>query len=212
MVSKVKVLVGMPTGETYSFPFFQSYLKAVHLAEDQGIVALQPSCYRNICAARNEIANVAVENDFTHVFFMDSDMGFPELALSRLLQHDVDVVGGYYNRKTTGFMPNVFKPEGDSGVWSTRIPEKKLEKVVAIGTGCLLIKVDVFRKIEPPWFLYAPSPKAKHHLKTEDVVFCERLTEAGIDIYCDGTIRCSHAAVVKIVPVDNGKVKVEPIL
>ena len=39
-------------------------------------------------------------NDYTHLMFIDSDIGFPPQAIARLIAYDKDIVGGVYPRKS----------------------------------------------------------------------------------------------------------------
>lgn len=220
MRSKNKVLVSMPTDYMYEYPFIVSYAKAIQLHEDEGVYNCRYSAYKNIVGARNESAYDALQDrTITHVFFMDSDMKFEELTLSRLLAHNKDIVGGLYMRKGGEFYPNVFRIVDDGtehGQMQTFFPKAKRGELVecaAIGTGCMLINVDVFRKIEPPWFLYEPyfEPDKRHKTQTEDIVFCRYAREAGYKIYVDPNIHAGHVGLFTVWPEDETRVRTEPL-
>ena len=51
--------------------------------------------------------------------------------------------------------------------------------------GCTLIKVDVFKKIEMPWFVTTGQ-------LTQDSFFSQKARDAGYTLWCDTSIRCDH--------------------
>ena len=67
--------------------------------------------------------------------------------------------------------------------------------------------------IEMPWFEYVLSVNSTDgHMKTEDLVFCEKAKEKGYEIHCDGTIKCGHVNQFIIWPTEEaGKQRVEPV-
>jgi len=187
----VKVLVGVPSGDSVVLPFWHSFTKAV------GTSWAKWDLYNvrgmNTVSARNKIVYRAIEQKFDYVFFMDSDMVFPHGTLDRLLHHHKDIVGGFYTRKKGQFLANAFKLGfAENGHLLTEFVSD-FREVEAIGTGCLLVKTAVFEKIGKPWFEYEPIPDSPDgHMATEDIVFCRRAKKLGYKIYCDGTIACGH--------------------
>lgn len=199
---KAQVLVGVPSGDSVPVSFFSTFPQAVKLGE--GGWRLYSVRGMNVVSARNKIVYKALIDGFTHVFFMDSDMEFPQSALERLLHHDKDIVGGFYCRKKKGFLPNAFKlGERFDGKLMTEYVDD-LREVEAIGTGCLLIKTEVFEKIKKPWFEYRVANAEDCHMATEDIVFCEKAKEAGYKIYCDGTVNCGHIGAFSVKLVKDG--------
>jgi len=210
---KARVLVGVPSGDSLPLPFFTSFPQAVKM-EDGGW-RLYSVRGMNTVSARNKIVYKALNENYTHVFFMDSDMEFPQSALERLLHHNKDIVGGFYCRKKKGFLPNAFKLgiKEKNSLMTEYVDD--FREVEAIGTGCLLIKTEVFKKIEKPWFEYRVTDAPDCHMSTEDIVFCDKAKEAGYKIYCDGTVNCGHVGtfVVKLEKNHLGQpwAKVEPV-
>uniref|UniRef100_A0A6M3L582 Putative glycosyltransferase n=1 Tax=viral metagenome TaxID=1070528 RepID=A0A6M3L582_9ZZZZ len=169
----------------------------------------------NAVSARNKSVYYMLyhKTEFTHLFFMDSDMWFPKGTLEKLLSYDKDIAGGWYLRKRKGFYPTVFEigSRTPHGFYKTIWPEGLIE-VDAIGTGCLLIKREVLEKIEPPWFEYRVSGHPDQHMTTEDIVFCEKAKKKGFQIWCDGDIRCGHCNMFIIRPGETkGKKEIRPV-
>jgi hypothetical protein len=63
-----------------------------------------------------------------------------------------------------------------------------LVKVVATGTGCLLIKTSVFEGVYP-WFYFSEH---EGNPVGEDINFCYDAGKAGYSVYVDTTIRTEH--------------------
>lgn len=164
--------------------------------------------------ARNDIVRQALSNKSTHLFFVDQDMVLPEMALTRLLSHKRDVVGGLYFGKDDLFTPVAFNFDGpafrrvydladDPAVYRRAWmpdehddltcpcgkPDDHTHAVGGVGMGCALVTTRLFRKMknyfgDEEWF----SSKECG----EDVHFARRCEEMGIPIYLDGFINCGH--------------------
>ena len=140
---------------------------------------------------RNTLAQIAVDNEFNHLWLVDNDMTFPPDTLARLLQHDKAIVGAAYNyrnlpQRTTVKLRN---PEG-----LVYIPDKipdRLFACYAIGSGCKLVKTEALRLMPRPWFWLRHDENGQM-ITTDDVWFCEQAQSVGIDTWCDPTISARH--------------------
>jgi GT2 family glycosyltransferase len=205
----VNVLVGIPSGDSVSIAFMRTHVAALNLKK--GRVYRYSVTGMNAVSARNEIVAKALEENHSHVFFMDSDMTFPKDCLQTLLGRDKDVVGGFYLRKKGQFLPNAFElGERKGNLLKTEFVEE-LKEVEAIGTGCLLVKTQVFRDIKKPWFEYECHDQDRGHMSTEDIVFCDKARDAGYKIWCDGTIKCGHVGSFVVMPVSGKRVDIQPV-
>lgn len=207
-----KILVGLPSGGTIPIHLMGCYADAVRLRDENDSTKLFNHRGTNAVTARNRCVHEMLKGEYTHLFFMDSDMVFPDGTLQKLLDHDVDVAGGFYVRKRAGFLPNAFllgeRPNGKFVTeWVTEYKE-----VESLGTGCVLIKREVFEKIPCPWFEYLWSGDPDGRMRTEDLVFFDKAKDLGYKVYCDGTIRCGHVNNMIIWPeMEPNKIRVEPV-
>ena len=112
----IKVMIGIPSLFDIPIVFMEHYSDAVKLRKDVGLIKRLNIRGTNTVTARNGIVSKFLDTDYTHIFFMDSDMVFPKDTLQRLLDRDVDIVGGFYLRKRKGFLPNSFKLGARVGV------------------------------------------------------------------------------------------------
>lgn len=201
-MTRTKVLIGIPLLQSVAAEFFKSFLGAINIAPEQAEMMIMHTKWGNTVNARNEIVEECLKDDFTHLFFMDSDMAFPEFTLQRLLLHDVDIVAGYYLKKIPMFDPVVLLQNNNGSLYKTYLPEETdtLVEVATIGTGCCLIKRKILESFKWPWFEYIPYPDGKHRFQTEDVVFCDKAREKGFKIYCDPTVSCVHIGTSHVEP------------
>jgi len=116
----------------------------------------------------------ALETDATHVMFVDSDMTMPPNTITDLLEHNRDIVGCYYKKR-----------DGSGDTVGELIPALKktgLVEALHLGTGMLMININVFKKMAEPWFNVG-----LHEGKwlSEDQYFCEVATLLEYKIMCD---------------------------
>lgn len=180
----------------------------------QVIISRRYSC--NIYYVRNMCLGASVNRgknqkpfdgkiDYDYICWIDSDSIFNFNMLQKLLNHNVDMVGGlqiyedgtgftcgnldeeYF--KTNGFM-EYYTPES---IKKAKINDKGLIDVDYIGFGLVLIKKGVIESMEYPWF------RAKwfeinncKDFSMEDVGFCVGVKKSGYKIYVDPTIKVGH--------------------
>ena len=136
---------------------------------------------------RNQLVDVALTNGSSHLLFIDSDIEFPPDAPARLLAHDKDIVGGYYNTRRGNNPVRVASPDGKL-VPPDPLPDQ-LFPCRVLPTGFMLIKLSCLHKLQRPYFAVIT-----HELGTvgEDVSFCKKAHDAGLEIWCDPTIPLGH--------------------
>ena len=141
---------------------------------------------------------------------VDNDVVLPKDALANLLDDSKEVCLGFYAHRDTG---NVYRGRTcvcklltDSGSRWKNYPleseytAKELSELKAKGEykvrihgggmGCALIRTDVFRKIEYPWYDWV---NYKHRgMLSEDLYFCEQCKANSILVYTDTRVNCGH--------------------
>ena len=137
---------------------------------------------------RNSLVHTAVIEKCDYILFIDADMRFPKTTLERLLAHKKDIIGV---NATTRMMPpsptakNIQINEDGSVDWLAVYSnkEKGIGKVDAIGCGVMLIKTSCLKDIPQPYFYFEQLLKGK--LLGEDIYFCIKAKDAGIDTWVD---------------------------
>lgn len=197
-----KILIGIPSLGEIRCETVCSLIPALSEIPEHSTCLMTPcGCY--IHQLREFLANQALESKADYLMFIDSDMVFTADAIRRLLNRNKDIIGANYNYKlsdrvsVTKIDPDVISPEFYEddprfpGVkkFSMKMPTEPII-VRAVGTGFLLIKTDVFRKIPKPWFWFELSDDG--NLIGEDVYFCDKAKKFGFDVWCDPTIPVGH--------------------
>jgi hypothetical protein len=142
--------------------------------------------------ARNHCVEAAFEFGSSHIMFIDDDVLCPVDALLRLMNHDVPVAAGVYWSKQRPSSPLIFV-EGHTGGYTDWELGDLLE-VDACGMGCTLLKMEVFEKMDPPWF---KTIRGEYDdgvgFMTEDIFFCKKMhKELGLRPLVDTGIQCIH--------------------
>lgn len=96
--------------------------------------------------ARNRVvAEFLAAPQFSHLLFIDADIGFTAAAVLRLLAHDKPLIGGLYRRKMldrVDFAWNRLPPDQER-----RNPVTGAISCAAVATGFMLVRREVFARI-----------------------------------------------------------------
>lgn len=163
----------------------------------------------DVARARNKIAQQTIDEEFDYVLMVDNDVVLPEDALINLLDDAKDVCLGYYahrDAETNLYTGNTcvckkgylnYPLESQFTAQDMLDLQKQRKYKVEIhggGMGCALIKTDVFKQIQYPWFKWEnyPGKVGNRPVLSEDLYFCEQLHKARIPIYTDSRVGCGH--------------------
>lgn len=173
---KTKVLVGLPNGGSVRVETLNSLMGFDKSGLEVGLCT-PSSCL--ITKNRNTICEVAIKDNFDYVMFCDADMSFSHSCVKDLVESGKDIVAA-----NCAFRKYPIKFTADNGQTPTTEFSKGLEKVKNVGTGFMLIKVDVLRSIPRPWFMVGYNPQTRKEFG-EDYYFCKKAVDLGYEIYID---------------------------
>jgi hypothetical protein len=206
-ITKTKLLIATPSYDKKVHAHYTiSLIGTKNLLESQGIEVdfrfrLGDSL---LVSARNGILQDFWESDATHILCIDSDIGWPPLAVLAMLQSEKDFIAGVYPTRwdNQGFFYTPCLNENGN-----RIMEGHLIKMEYIPAGFMLFSKKVISKMRDvyPELYY----KSKHDSKDigycffdtevyeqqlwgEDYVFARRVRNAGFDIWVDPLIEFKH--------------------
>jgi len=187
---------------------FMSYIKWANTCRQLGIDWTMETMTNEslISRARNTlVAKFLANPDSTHLMFIDADIGWEPWHLLVMLNRQVDVIGGLYPMKT---LPVKWVVNGFDGAEEG---EDGLQEVSKTGTGFMLVKRDVFEKLNAhpavkPFNNDIGLPKElDQHLRTyydtavrenryysEDWTFCENWRDIGGKIWVDKRVLLKH--------------------
>ncbi len=137
----------------------------------------------------------------THILFVDSDVLPRTNTLEKLLNLDKDIVTGVYPMTTrNGLFWSVSREEPFNPLGVDDLPDNPF-KVKSCGFGIVLIKINVFEKLEWPYWKNEFEPGVIK--KGEDIYFCDKVREAGFDIWCDPKVKCNHIRISNLLSIMN---------
>lgn len=145
---------------------------------------------------RNMAAKVALEQECDYLMFIDDDMVLHPDTFESLLKADKDIVMALTFIRGGEFPPMFFKKvPREKGYdltyytdWKDHVDENGLVECQALGFATVLIKTEILKKLEPPYFLTISG-------STEDVYFCcKAKQEIGehVSIFVDTKVPTGH--------------------
>jgi FkbM family methyltransferase len=159
--------------------------------------------------ARNTLVNTFLKGSWRYLFFLDADLAFKASDLRRLLDHQKEIICGFYAKKKPGPAQWVCNPKTDK-------PDAEgLVELWEGPTGCMLIRREVFERIiaTHPQTAFVPDqgtadapqqyavfwsgvvfdPRVqRRRWMSEDWMFSLVSRQVGYTIYSDPTVICKH--------------------
>ena len=196
----MKTLIAIPCTEHVSRDFFQSALNLRVPGETHWATFSSSLVYES----RSNLAHVAMEGGYDRVLWLDSDISFDEDLAERLaadMDQGLDYVCALVFTRRGLAKPAIYSDLGyfkhESGKTASYAktfldyPRDSLFRVEASGMAACMMSVDVIRRVAEAYdYLGVFSPLPGNF--GEDLSFCMRLKELGIEMYCDSRIKCGH--------------------
>lgn len=148
-----------------------------------------------LSSASNMIVKAVLELKPDYIFWTEMDMVLPSHSVRTLYKnmttHNLDVLAGVYFLRGNG-QPCLYKQI----VWSKAnpyshtpiftFPKNAIFQVGCPGMGCVLLKREVFEKLEEPWF------DDQEKKCGTDMYFYHNLSEKGVKVYADSSVLCDQ--------------------
>lgn len=141
-------------------------------------------------------------------FLLNDDQIYPRHTLNQLLAHGKEAVCVVALNRRPPHQPLLYDFLPEVGHFVQRRladGEKGLIPVDGAGGGGLLLHRSVFEKVPAPWWEVKPFPNGDHG--GEDLEFCRKMKDAGIQLWCDLESPVGHVGDFAITPVrtEDGK-------
>jgi hypothetical protein len=133
--------------------------------------------------SRAGLVKRAFEIDATHLLFVDSDQTFEGDILHKLLECEKPIVA--CNIATKRFPANSTARVRKNGAYVpvyTKPESEGLRQVDRVGSGIMLVEMDVFRRIPQPWFNIVWREELDDY-EGEDWFFLQKCEDAGIPVF-----------------------------
>lgn len=196
----MKIFIAIPTFENISPDTF----KSIYGLDHGGHWLVFDYVRGYDCAmARNMIARQSLEENADYVLMVDSDIIVPGNAIVDMLSCDADVVIGICAHRNAANIyegkTSVCKNDGENDYTHQYTAQEIIElrdqgeykiQIHGGGMGCTLIKTDVFKRLEYPYFKW--TDYGNGYVLSEDLYFCEQCKANGIPIYADTRVTPQH--------------------
>ena len=188
---------------------FMSYIKWSNVCRQLGIDWTMETMTNEslISRARNTLtAKFLYNKESTHLMFIDADIGWEPWHLLVMLNAQKDVIGGLYPMKS---LPVKWCVNGFEGAEVSE--DGNLQEVSKTGTGFLLIKREVFEKLNahpatkpfmndiglpvelnPFMKTYFDTAVRENRYYSEDWTFCENWRDIGGKVWVDKRVLLKH--------------------
>lgn len=194
----MKTLIAIPCMDMVHTVFMKSLMGMNRV----GQTGFAFSCSSLVYDARNTLAKQAVTEGYDRVLWLDSDMDF-EPDLLQKLSEDMDegreLVSGLYFKRKAPVKPVIYKNlgyyknEDESGVTPVAVsyedyPRDSVFPIAACGFGGVLVTTDLIKRVGDKFGL----PFSPIMGFGEDLSFCSRVTELGVEMFCDSRVKMGH--------------------
>jgi hypothetical protein len=154
----------------------------------------------DIVASRNILIDRFMEEErYTHLLFIDSDQGFPNGTVMRLLSHKANFVGVPIKLRRQEIKWNIARlPPYDLFWWNGRVLG-----IGSIGAGMIMLNRGCIERMLEAYPDRFTGEDGKQHSMlfvssgntSEDIGFCNRWTEIGGRVWADPAIEVVHLGV-----------------
>ena len=192
----MKLMVAVPTVDYVHADFVKSLAKlSLRLGRERIPADIEIIGGTLVYIARNRLAQRAIRDEYTHVLWLDSDMTFSDRIVEDLLFCGKDMVCGAFVSRRPPYGPCVYTDISDPA---------NMKKVENFGTepfrvdGCgfatVLTSVSLLDAVQSNFgTCFRPTEQYG-----EDLAFCDRVKQLGMEIWCEPTVRPGHIAHVPV--------------
>lgn len=191
-------MIGIPIHRAIEFKVFESFVRLANLRGQHEYYFCMAS-NSLVYDAREHIASEFLKSECEYLMFFDSDMTFHPKTVEYLARHKRPFVTAKAFKRTPPHQPcfytKVEVKDGEPHLESPVEYGQGLLPIEGAGLACALIHRSVFEQIEVPYFFPLPNIG-------EDLTFCLKLKDKGIQMYCDTTLQCGHMTSTEIMESD----------
>jgi len=195
-----KLLIGVPTLDYMNVEFVRSLTALLMRLKDDGVnFDLDIESGTLVYIARERIANKAINEEYSHVLWLDADMVFGPDLLDDLMFSGKAFVSGVYHARRKGYASCIFKGINVGEVEHFKEYPKETFEIAGCGFGCVLIETEIIRAVKRTYgTCFTPIKNYG-----EDLAFCKRCRDIGYSLWCEPSVVCGHIGHITIYPEDH---------
>lgn len=191
----MKLMVAIPTLDMIHWEFARCLTGLVQRLERDGVD--YDVCFKGgtlVYNGRDALAADAINEGYTHILWLDTDMVFNPDAFEKLYANGEHFATGVYHSRHAPYGSCIYTSLSPAEK-VTQYPEAPFN-IAGCGFGCVLTTTEMLRDVYRKYgYCFQPTPAFG-----EDLAFCERAKERGYKLICDPTVKAGHIGHVTIWP------------
>ncbi|MBQ5787269.1 MAG: hypothetical protein IIW12_03625 [Oscillospiraceae bacterium] len=203
----MRLLLAIPSGDFMPVQFVKSLTGLERKLDRDGVN--YEECIVDgtlVYMARDKLASKAVNDGFSHVLWLDSDMVFSPNLLEDLMMCKKSFVSCCYNGRRPGYHSCIFKSiDLIKGVERFEEYPREPFRIAACGFGAVFMETEILRAVMLN-FKTAFTPETN---LGEDIAFCKRARDLGFEIWAEPNCQLGHVGHLVLYPQDHDKWKQE---
>ena len=191
----IRLMIAVPTNDYVHADFVVSLTKLTAELTRKGIAhSVEIQAGTLVYIARNRLACKAVNEKFTHVLWLDSDMTFQPTVFEDLMDCGKDMVCGAFVSRRPPYGPCIYQSIKKNDIRKVEDFGLTPFRVDGCGFACVLTTTELIGAVQQKYgTAFQPTD-----YYGEDLAFCWRVKGIGREIWCEPTVRPGHIAHVAV--------------
>ena len=200
----MKLLIGIPTTDFVHVEFLKSLMALViRLKNEKVDFTVHIESGTLVYCARDTIACKAINENYTHVLWLDSDMVFTDDFFETLSFSGKPYVAGIFHSRRKGYHSALFKNIDLNNLERFEEYPHELFEIAGSGFAGVLTDTQLLTEVQRTYgTCFLPLKQYG-----EDLAFCKRVAELGHKMYAEPTAVMGHVGHITIYPEDHEKWK-----
>ena len=191
----IRLLIAVPTTDYVHADFVKSLARLqCELGRRRVAYDVEIQSGTLVYYARNRLANKAINENYTHVLWLDSDMVFDEQIVDDLMEVGKEMVCGAFVSRRPPYGPCIYTSIEKNNVKQVKDFGLRPFRVAGCGFAAVLTTMELLQAVNQKYgTCFQPTD-----YYGEDLAFCWRVNQLGREIWCEPTVRAGHIAHVPV--------------
>jgi len=191
----IRLLIAVPTTDYVHADFVKSLARLqCELGRRRVAYDVEIQSGTLVYYARNRLANKAINENYTHVLWLDSDMVFDEQIVDDLAEVGKDMVCSAFVSRRPPYGPCIYTSIEKDNIKQVKDFGLRPFRVAGCGFAAVLTTVELLQAVNQKYgTCFQPTD-----YYGEDLAFCWRVNQLGREIWCEPTVRAGHIAHVPV--------------